>query len=1709
MKKKIKQILAYFLSAVLLTTVIVVPFSVYAVSNPETIDGASYKVAGIWADPENTLTQEDITAFNNGDKTVLPGAVGFHKIQNSGNYYLFLPSNANCNSLKFWFDTSQAVTLNGVTLQSGQPTDALAAIDAGSIQRNYTLTVNGTSYSITAMKSGDVGAVYIDTQSGSLSSINSSQSNVESGTILVTQPDGTIDYDGVLDSMHGRGNASWDHATKRPYSIKLNTSAKLLGMSKSKKWALCANYDGLDNTLVRNQIIYDFSDYVGVPYQVHCKPVDLYVNQQYLGCYQLTEKPQIKSSRIDVIDAYENLIAANPNVDVDNAAANSVSQSNSSNIGQKEYSASLNDPDDVTGGYLYELEISQRWVKEYAGFCAYNKQGWTMKSCDRASMGMVDYSYDLLFALGSSVYNNGVVPSTATSRKYGSWLGTTVNNPAPAEQYHGKKWNELLDAESAVIYYWTQEYFCNLDASTSSTYFFKDSDSIDPLLYAGPVWDMDNSWGYNKNESRWNHSRTSAEDWYAKNCGIYRWNQNDPLTIYNADDRVPRSFYGALCYNCPDFWTMAEDYWYSRIEPATQILFGNTEDPTGKLHAVAWYVNNVAKCGTMNNVRHGVNSGVYDTADITSKSTAWLVKRNNWLNGQISKKAISDVSAEAIASQNFDGTEKKPSVTLTYSGVMLEEGADYTLDYANNVLPGIAEITVTGTGRFTGTMLLNFTIEQGAVPQASLPEAAYAGDTLEADIAEQLTDYVTYQWYVNGSAVSGETGSQYVVREGDAGKTVALAVTGNGTELTALTVMTNACTILDGVRPTGYDVTIASWNYDYTADALTLDSQNDSGVYRYTATGGEKAADAALYATIDTVNPAKIKWIDVGDEFNQPVGTLAKDRVPVIEPSSKNGIAWALYPYYETAVTTKGYENITFSARLGGTKKAPASWKVQYSLNGTDFTDVDGATYRITANKTMVDAFQSVALPPACDNKNTVYIRVISNADTIISPPTTKYTTAANMYSGAAAINNIEVKGALLSAITSLDAPEVLTSSGTEYLYSTDTVTVHDTNGGANVYYSLDGGTPQQATGAFNPFDSTAARGDTVTITAYAQFESVLSPMTTCTVVYRGANINEFSYHKYPDNETDGAVRSTGGDYGKSALMTANADGTSQYPPLWNDNNQAFAVSPDDGLKWAADSGFTFRLSTAGYTDIRFNCNAYTTASGPKSASLQYSTDGEQWNDVSGYHNVVLPTALSAYMSEVPLPDACSNQETVYVRLVTTENLTNSGTTLHNNQSKGNFYLNNIVFSGETDGSLRMPYTEKNSAYFGNGAIEYTSPDGAAMKYRVSDPTNAVIAAGSYPADGIVISTLNGFNPAVAGPYTVEVWCGDSDESSLINSRAYYYKGQTIAAFKYNNSDRPFEAFVDETGKCAYNTAGGDMTSLENRSTLAMYPNGTTAATLGYTDVYGVKVEWQSDNRFHATKNLDNPSGNGYWLITTSTEGYRDLTLNLEQLSSNKGPRDWGIAYSTNGITYTYIANSNVRAISNDAYGKTVETYNNFSLPPACNDKHKLYLKVFINGGESVDGTELDDATVTKGNTGIRNIELSGIAIANSFELAVTTVLMETSDGGYGGFTLNVPVTVNGQSIRGDGSETVTVNAGDTVTIVANEGETFERTVTVTANANQRNITVPVVGLDLNSDGIINAKDYALIQKLPATDKQAKFAAVFESFLNVTEDDIT
>lgn len=100
-------------------------------------------------------------------------------------------------------------------------------------------------------------------------------------------------------NIKGRGNATWGYE-KKPYKIKLDSKASLLGMKKNKSWALLANY--CDKTLLRSAIGFETSKLFNLEYTVDYRFVELIINNEYLGTYQLCESIKEGTDRINVSD---------------------------------------------------------------------------------------------------------------------------------------------------------------------------------------------------------------------------------------------------------------------------------------------------------------------------------------------------------------------------------------------------------------------------------------------------------------------------------------------------------------------------------------------------------------------------------------------------------------------------------------------------------------------------------------------------------------------------------------------------------------------------------------------------------------------------------------------------------------------------------------------------------------------------------------------------------------------------------------------------------------------------------------------------------------------------------------------------------------------------------------------------------------------------------------------------------------------------------------------------------------------------------------------------------------------------------------------------------------------------------------------------------------------------------------------------------------
>lgn len=102
--------------------------------------------------------------------------------------------------------------------------------------------------------------------------------------------------------IRGRGNASWDFP-KKPYRLKFDEKQSPLGAPASaKKWTLLSNYG--DKTLMRNMLAFEVSRRVGLSYTPFCHPVDLVINGEYRGCYQLCDQVEAAKGRVDAKDGY-------------------------------------------------------------------------------------------------------------------------------------------------------------------------------------------------------------------------------------------------------------------------------------------------------------------------------------------------------------------------------------------------------------------------------------------------------------------------------------------------------------------------------------------------------------------------------------------------------------------------------------------------------------------------------------------------------------------------------------------------------------------------------------------------------------------------------------------------------------------------------------------------------------------------------------------------------------------------------------------------------------------------------------------------------------------------------------------------------------------------------------------------------------------------------------------------------------------------------------------------------------------------------------------------------------------------------------------------------------------------------------------------------------------------------------------------------------
>ncbi len=136
------------------------------------------------------------------------------------------------------------------------------------------------------------------------------------------------------------------------------------------------------------------------------------------------------------------------------------------------------------------------------------------------------------------------------------------------------------------------------------------------------------------------------------------------------------------------------------------------------------------------------------------------------------------------------------------------------------------------------------------------------------------------------------------------------------------------------------------------------------------------------------------------------------------------------------------------------------------------------------------------------------------------------------------------------------------------------------------------------------------------------------------------------------------------------------------------------------------------------------------------------------------------------------------------------------------------------------------------------------------------------------------------------------------------------------------------------------------------------------AASLGSgfaSGVHATSSTWSAPAGNGSSKSVsaNNWSVGDYWQFSFSTTGYTGLAVAFDETGSNTGPRDFALAYSTNGVSYTnFAAYSLINSTwsAGTAVGTTTFTYD-LSAITALNNAAAVTLRLIDTSTTAINGT--------------------------------------------------------------------------------------------------------------------------------------------------------
>lgn len=236
--------------------------------------------------------------------------------------------------------------------------------------------------------------------------------------------------------IRGRGNYTWKDFDKKPYRIKLTDKQALLGMNKSRHFALLAHADD-SKGFMRNMLGFQFSRMLDIAWTPADQPLEVVLNGDYIGLYFLTETIRVAKDRVNIVEQEDE----------------------------------ETDPEKITGGWLVEIDNYD------------SDPHVTIEEGGRYTMWFTYKTPEVLSAAQEAFLLQEMM---------------RIDNLVYGDKSSDELW-QYLDMDALARFYIVQELMDNYESFHGSCYLYREMGEGQKWKF-GPVWDFGSSFNRDKQQ---------------------------------------------------------------------------------------------------------------------------------------------------------------------------------------------------------------------------------------------------------------------------------------------------------------------------------------------------------------------------------------------------------------------------------------------------------------------------------------------------------------------------------------------------------------------------------------------------------------------------------------------------------------------------------------------------------------------------------------------------------------------------------------------------------------------------------------------------------------------------------------------------------------------------------------------------------------------------------------------------------------------------------------------------------------------------------------------------------------------------------------------------------------------------------------------------------------------------------------------------------